>query len=171
MKNKEQAKIEIEPQPAIKDLTTKYLKEINEDSDIQMLQKMYFFLHKKKPDTSLDAKKLSMRILFSLKFDEFLKDDKAFKKNKKNKFKWPFKSKKVFKKSRKKRRKVLIWFLNIQGELQPPQLCTLYSGNMIIIRNRPYEVDPRAFWRQGKYSCLLIKEIDRRPKGRQISIS
>ena len=34
---------------------------------------------------------------------------------------------------------------------------------MVIIQNRPYEVDPRSFWRMGKYTCQIIKGIDRIP--------
>ena len=34
---------------------------------------------------------------------------------------------------------------------------------MVIIQNRPYEVHPRSFWRMGKYTCQIIKGIDRRP--------
>jgi len=60
-----------------------------------------------------------------------------------------------------------VFYLNVKNELEHPRLYPLYQGNMVIIRNKPYEVDPRAFWtsKQGKtmYKCLLIKEIDRRP--------
>ena len=56
-----------------------------------------------------------------------------------------------------------MWFLNIKGEIEPPKLYPIYSSNMIIIQNRPYQVDPRSFWRMGKYTCQIIKGIDRRP--------
>jgi hypothetical protein len=62
---------------------------------------------------------------------------------------------------------VLVFFLNIKGEIEQPLITPLYSGNMVIIRNKVYEVDPRAFWiikAGSKVNKLLIfKEIDRRP--------
>ncbi len=34
---------------------------------------------------------------------------------------------------------------------------------MVIIKSKPYEVDPRAFFMFGKTRCMIFKEIDRRP--------
>ena len=69
--------------------------------------------------------------------------------------------------SEKKRDTVLVFFLNIKGEFEPPIILPIYGGNMIIFRNKIYEVDPRAMWtmRVGMkmYKLLIIKEIDRRP--------
>ena len=83
------------------------------------------------------------------------------------KWKIPMGWKNKMKKSQKALDKVLVFYLNIKGELEPPTIQPLYSGNMVIIRHKPYEVDPRAFWtvRVGfkQYKVLLIKEIDRRP--------
>lgn len=65
------------------------------------------------------------------------------------------------------REKVVVFYLNIKGEIEQPMIVPLYGGNMVIIRNKVYEVDPRAFWitKIGfkTYKILIIKEIDRRP--------
>ena len=53
--------------------------------------------------------------------------------------------------------------INIKGEMEIPKLYPIYSSNMVIIQNRPYEIDPRSFWKLGKYTCQIIKGIDRRP--------
>ena len=82
-------------------------------------------------------------------------------------FKMPGKWKRQMKKSQKAKDQVLLFYLNIKGEMEPPMLQPIYSGNMIIVKNKVYEVDPRAFWivKDGMkmYKTLLIKEIDRRP--------
>ena len=72
------------------------------------------------------------------------------------------------KKSQKRRDAVLVFYLNIKGELEPPMVVPIYGGNMVIIRNKVYEVDPRAIWSvkvgmNKTYKLLIIKEIDRRP--------
>jgi hypothetical protein len=81
-------------------------------------------------------------------------------------FKIPFKWKSAANKAAKQRDTVALLFLNIKGEIEPPMTLPIY-GNMVLIRNKIYEVDPRAFWilRQGvkMYKFLIIKEIDRRP--------
>jgi hypothetical protein len=78
----------------------------------------------------------------------------------------PFKWKSAANKAGKQRDMVAILFLNIKGEIEPPMILPIY-GNMVLLRNKIYEVDPRAFWilRQGTkmYKFLIIKEIDRRP--------
>lgn len=82
-------------------------------------------------------------------------------------WKIPGKWKSKAKLSEKKRDTVLVFFLNIKGEFEPPIVLPIYGGNMIIFRNKIYEVDPRAMWtmRVGMkmYKVLIIKEIDRRP--------
>lgn len=83
---------------------------------------------------------------------------------------WKFPRKWVSKakKTQKRRDAVLIFYLNIKGELEPPMIVPIYGGNMVIIRNKVYEVDPRAFWNvkiglNRTYKLLILKEIDRRP--------
>ena len=92
------------------------------------------------------------------------KDDT--KKNKKQ-FKMPKPWAGKMNKAQKMRDTVIVFYLNIKGEMEPPMLQPLYGGSMVIIRNKVYEVDPRAFWtvRIGfkMFKVLLIKEIDRRP--------
>lgn len=82
-------------------------------------------------------------------------------------FKWPRLWQSKAKKSSKKPDTVLIFYLNIKGEIQTPMIVPIYSGNMVIIRNKIHEVDPRAMWslQLGKknHKVLIIKEIDRRP--------
>jgi hypothetical protein len=81
-------------------------------------------------------------------------------------FKIPFKWKSAANKAGKQRDMVAILFLNIKGEIEQPIILPIY-GNMVLLRNKIYEVDPRAFWilRQGAkmYKFLIVKEIDRRP--------
>jgi len=85
-------------------------------------------------------------------------------------FKYPYKWKGAMKKSTNAKAsedKVLMLYLNIKGEIEPPRLVPLYSGNIIIWKHKAYEFDPRACWttRLGKkiIKCVIIREIDRRP--------
>jgi hypothetical protein len=84
----------------------------------------------------------------------------------KKSFPIPFKWKSAANRAGKQRDMVAVLFLNIKGEIEPPMLLPIY-GNMVLLRNKIYEVDPRAFWtlRQGTkmYKFLIVKEIDRRP--------
>ena len=107
------------------------------------------------------TKKLN-RILFEQKYGDKIKHTQEFMKKQK-KFKFPFKWRKVIKLANKKGKQILVWYFNRKGTIEPPKLHPLYASDMIIIRNKPHEVDPRAFWRLGKNQCLCIKEIDRRP--------
>ena len=88
-------------------------------------------------------------------------------KNTKKLFKWPSKWKSKAKRSSKKPDTVLVFYLNIKGEIQTPMIVPIYSGNMVIIRNKIHEVDPRAMWSlqlgNKNHKVLIIKEIDRRP--------
>jgi hypothetical protein len=85
----------------------------------------------------------------------------------KKKFKWPMSWKSKAGKSSKKPDTVLVFYLNIKGEIQTPMIVPIYSGNMVIIRNKIHEVDPRAMWSlklgNKTHKVLIIKEIDRRP--------
>lgn len=147
----------------IKDLAKEYLTKISKLNQVQKINLIYKNLFKKKPDHALTVDQILSRILYRIKFGKYIKDTKDFLKKKKGGFKWPVKWKKIFKSSRKKRNQILVWFLNIKGEIEQPKLYPIYSSNMIIIQNRPYQVDPRSFWRMGKYTCQIIKGIDRRP--------
>jgi len=149
--------------PEIKDLAKKYLNDISKLSQTQKIHLIYKDFLKKKPTPNLSIDQILGRILYNIKFGKYIKDTNKFLKKKRGKFRWPFKWKRIFKSSRKKRNQILVWFLNIKGEIEPPKLYPIYSSNMVIIQNRPYEVDPRSFWRMGKYTCQIIKGIDRRP--------
>jgi hypothetical protein len=151
-----------EEKPKIKDLSKLFIKKMNELSNAQKISLLYTFVTGKKPDPNLSIDRRLNRILFEQKFGKEIKEtDKSI--NGKKKFKWPFKWRSVMNKSKKTPKQVLVLYLNARGIIETPALHPLYSSNMIIIRNHPHEVDPRAFWRLGKYQCLLIKEIDRRP--------
>ncbi|MFI5405051.1 MAG: hypothetical protein ACHQ1D_00915 [Nitrososphaerales archaeon] len=95
------------------------------------------------------------------------KEKKVETKKKTRKWNWPMGWKGRMNKATKQREKVLVFYLNIKGEIEQPMVIPLYGGNMVIIRNKVYEVDPRAFWmvKAGfkSYKVLMIKEIDRRP--------
>lgn len=147
---------------SIKNLTKEFLVDMNSLSSAQKINKIYINLTGKKPDTDLTIPRKLNRILFEQKFGEKIKHTKEFMKKKK-KFRFPFKWRKVMKLANKKGRQILVWYFNRKGSIEPPQLHPLYASDMIIIRNKPHEVDPRAFWRMGKNQVLCIKEIDRRP--------
>jgi len=82
-------------------------------------------------------------------------------------FKWPYSWKSKAAKSSRSPDTVLVFYLNIKGEIGTPLIVPIYSGNMIIIRNKIHEVDPRAMWslkiKNKTHKVLIIKEIDRRP--------
>jgi hypothetical protein len=84
-------------------------------------------------------------------------------------FRWPFDWNSKAQKSKKNKDHVLIFYLTIKGELET-FVVPIYSGHMVIIKNKVYEVDPRAMWtanvgmvKKKTYKLLIIKEIDRRP--------
>lgn len=147
----------------IKDLTKEFLSEMKGFSQAQKINFIYTNLVGKKPDPNLSISRKINRILFEQKYGPKIKHTEKFMKNKKRKFKFPIKWRKILKSSKKKPRQVLVWYFNRKGVIEPPRLYPLYASDMIIVRNKPHEVDPRAFWRFGKYLCLCIKEIDRRP--------
>jgi len=84
-------------------------------------------------------------------------------------FKFPFKWNWRFTQAKKRANleKVLIMFLNKKNEIEMPTFVPIYSGNIVIYRNKAYEFDPRGIWRlkgvKGYPSVYLIREIDRRP--------
>lgn len=114
-------------------------------------------------------KKSSIRELLSKLVEE---KESGKKKNetkiKKKRWKFPRSWVVKAKRSQKRRDAVLVFYLNIKGELEPPMVVPIYGGNMVIIRDKVYEVDPRAIWSvktgfNKTYKLLIIKEIDRRP--------
>ncbi len=156
-------KEDYEIKPEIKDLAVEYLQGVEKLSDAQKINKLFIETYNAKPDPRKSISQILSRLLYRNKFKKQIEDTNKFLKNKKKKFKWPSKFTRIFKRSKKKKNQILVWFLNVKGEIEPPQLYPIYSSNMIIIKNRPYQVDPRSFWRMGKYICQIIKGIDRRP--------
>ena len=84
-------------------------------------------------------------------------------------FKWPWKWKSAARQSNSKNAedKVLVLYYNIKGQIEVPKLMPIYSGNIVIHKNKAYEFDPRELWtiQIGRTwtKVLSIREIDRRP--------
>ena len=95
----------------------------------------------------------------SLKEEDLKKANKKIK----MKFKWPFGWKRIMNRSKKKMDQILVFYLSIKGNMEKPRLVAIEEGNMVVVKGKPYELDPRAVWTLGKFKCLIIKEIDRRP--------
>jgi hypothetical protein len=84
------------------------------------------------------------------------------------KFRFPFKWHWKFKQAKAKANsdKALVLFFNKKNEIEAPVFMPIYSGNMIVYKNKAYEFDPRAIWRiktKGYPMVYCIKEIDRKP--------
>jgi hypothetical protein len=105
------------------------------------------------------------------KMREDLKYQKYKEDTQKKKKEWavPTKWKSVYNKSTKKsnENKVLVQYLTSRGTELPPMLLPLYSGNLIIYKDKVHEFDPRALYnlRVGNkmYKKLIIREMDRKP--------
>ena len=145
--------------PILKDLFKVFCDKVNNMDSVSKVNLIYTYLTKKKPDPTLHHKKKLDRILYELEFGDRIKQANEAKKKK---FNWPAKWKSIMKKSKKDKNRILILYYTQKG-LIIPMLIPIWSGNIVIINNKPYEVDPRAFWRIGKYTCMSFKEIDRRP--------
>lgn len=95
------------------------------------------------------------------------KEKESLKKSKE--FKFPAKWNLKFKKSMRVKDDslILVLFFNKKGEIEPPRFMPIFDGNMIVYKDKPYEFDPRAFWRMKGVrrtpSVYCIREIDRRP--------
>lgn len=119
--------------------------------------------------TTVDnSRQLTVRELLSKLNEEKQIGEKRKETNAKRvSWKWPWSWKSTMNRGQKTRDQVVVLYLNIKGEIEPPMIVPIYSGNMVIIRNKVHEVDPRAFWtvRIGfkTFKVLLYKEIDRRP--------
>lgn len=148
--------------PALKTYMQKFLESLMRYNTIQKIDLIYKSVVKKTPTEDTLDRKLN-RILYEKEIGEKIKETEEFLQADKKKFKFPFKKRREMKKSLKNLDKILVFFLTITGELVGPTLYPIYSGNMVIIKNSPYELDPRAVLRFGKYKCIIIKEIDRRP--------
>lgn len=121
-----------------------------------------------RPLTTDELNKPRVRELLNRLIEEKeIGQERSDTKSKKKPFKWPFSWKSKANKSSKKPDTVLVFYLNIKGEIQTPMIIPIYSGNMIIIKNKIHEVDPRAMWSlklgNKTHKVLIVKEIDRRP--------
>jgi len=149
--------------PTLDGYLLKFIKSIKEISTVQKIDMVYKYVTQKEPVQGLSMDKKLERIIYEQEFREKIKETAAFLAKKQKQFKFPFAAKKELKDSLKNRDKIVVFFLTVTGEMEMPKLYPIYSGNMVIIRNKPYELDPRSVWRFGKWRCLIIKEIDRRP--------
>src|SRR3990167_7337072 len=63
-------------------------------------------------------------------------------------FKYPSKWARKLKGTKRKNNsgKVLVMYLNKQGDMEVPVFLPVFDGNMIIYKNKPYEYDPRALY-------------------------
>jgi hypothetical protein len=122
--------------------------------------------------TTIDSEKKSVNINDRLrKVEEDLKYGRMKVDTDENEkpFNYPSKWRRTMNKSNSKAAedKVLMLYLNIKGEIEPPRLVPLYSGNIIIWKHKAYEFDPRASWitkiKRKIVKCIIIREIDRRP--------
>ena len=130
---------------------------------------MAFIQERQRADPrSLRGKTLAERLL-ALEKKERLAERVEITEERKKEFKWPFKWRKKFIASKRKRYDdmMLVIFLNKKNEIEPPKFMPIFDGNMVIWKNKPYEFDPRAVWTvkgiRGNPKAYLIKEIDRRP--------
>lgn len=84
-------------------------------------------------------------------------------------FKFPFKWRRKFMQAKRKSfsEQMLVLYFNKKNEIEPPKFMSIFDGNMIVWKNKPYEFDPRAIWRlkgiRGQPMVYCIREIDRRP--------
>jgi len=94
-----------------------------------------------------------------------LKEGPGRKKSRKKErpFQWNFRQRSVMNQSLKQPQKLLVFFLSRTGVFEQPRLLPVVEGNMVFVKGKPYEVNPKAFWRYGKYWLYIIREIDRRP--------
>lgn len=81
---------------------------------------------------------------------------------KEKKFRLPWKIKSLGKKSDKSTTSILVQYLTIKGQIEF-RICKIVSGNIIIIDNKPHELDPECVWRYKKTTWYIIREIDRKP--------
>jgi hypothetical protein len=160
-KEKENKKIKKE-KPSLKNLAKDFFKEVRKKTDIQKINEVYMNLTNNKFSPNLSISKKLNLILYYQKFGDKIIDTKKFLKNKKLKFNFPRNILSSMRRARKKKNKILVWYFNRMGIIEKPKIYPVYSGNMIIVRDIPHEVDPRAFWKMGKNNVLALKEIDRR---------
>jgi len=149
--------------PALKGYVDKFFDSLVGLSPAHKIDLIYKNLTGKYPEPTLNLQKKLDRVLYEQEFGKKIRETNIFLSNQKKQFKFNWKTRSEMKSSAKKPEEILVFFLSITNELVGPKLYPIYSGNMLIVKNSPYELDPRAVLRFGKYKCILIREIDRRP--------
>jgi len=149
--------------PALKGYVEKFFDSLKGLSPAHKIDLVYKNFTGAYPEKDFNLERKLNRILYEQEFGKKIRETNAFLNNQKKQFKWPWSVKSEMKASAKKLDQILVFFLSITNELIGPKLYPIYSGNMIIIKNSPYELDPRAVLRFGNYKCIILREIDRRP--------
>jgi hypothetical protein len=155
----------IQQQPAAqidKDVIKDFFRKMGELNQIQKIKMIYTYFTEKKPDPLITEDKILNRILYEINYGKKIKETQESL-QKQKKWKWSWKANQEMKKSKKVKDQILVFYLNVRNELEMPKLYPIYGGNMIIIRNKPYLLTPLAVLSHGKYKCVVIREIDRRP--------
>lgn len=149
--------------PVLQGYISKFFDSVKNLNVNQKVDRIYkFFTTKDVPlNLSLDSK--LNRILYESEMKDKIKETEDLLSNNKKQFKWPWKIKRELKSSKKARDKILVMFITMTNKIEMPKLYPIYSGNMVIIKGKPYELDPRAVLDLGTNKCMVIKEIDRRP--------
>jgi hypothetical protein len=80
-------------------------------------------------------------------------------------FRWMWKFNQSFRKA--KTEMALVLFFNKKNQIEVPMFVPIFSGNMIVYKDKAYEFDPRAIWHlkgvRKHPMVYCIREIDRRP--------
>jgi hypothetical protein len=64
--------------------------------------------------------------------------------------------------SARKPGEILVFLLNLKGQIEGPILTQIYGGNFLVIRNRVYRFNPkRVFTFLNKYKAVIAREFDR----------
>jgi len=148
--------------PIMRDLFREFFEKMQGMSEEQKISLAYTNIAGKKPFPGLNRTRKLNRILYEQEFGKKIQETNEFQKKAERGIKIPYKLKQLMKKSKKVPNKLLILYYRINGNIDM-MLVPLFGTNMIIINNKPYEVDPRAFFRFLKHRCMSFKEIDRRP--------
>ena len=151
------------PNPLLKGFVEKFFDGLKGLSPAHKIDLIYKNLTGAYPNQKANLETKLNRILYEQEFGKKIRETNAFLNNQRKQFKWPWKARAEMKASLKKPDQILVFFISITNEFLGPKLYPIYSSNMIIVKNSPYELDPRAVLRFGKYKCIIIKEIDRRP--------
>ena len=145
-----------------RDVIKDFFRKMGDLNQIQKIKMIYSHFTEKKADPLMNEDKILNRILYEINYGQKIKETQEHLKKQK-KWKWPWKVRREMDTSKKVKDQILVFYLNVRNELEMPRLYPIYGGNMIIIRNKPYLLTPLAVLSHGKYKCVVIREIDRRP--------